>query len=200
MSTAIAATSPAAASSSSIVDEAHAPAAVREGSKTVKQAYASAQGFEEMLLQQLSQEMLQSSGLGGEGSSEGEAGSGGEGGSAESGGGALASLLPQALTEGVMREGGLGLATQLMHSLDPAAGIGATGASATGAGASSAGTTGASATGGTTAGETAAARATNSGEPASAQSAGSGEAAAASSTGGAAAPAGSVQSTGGVSA
>jgi Rod binding domain-containing protein len=125
MSTSIAPTG-AAATGLSIAAEAHAPAAVRNGSTAVKQAYASAQSFEEMLMQQLSQSMLQSSGLGG----EGEEGSG-EGGSAGEGG-MLTSLLPQALTEGVMREGGLGLATQLMRSLDPAAGASASSAAGTG--------------------------------------------------------------------
>jgi Rod binding domain-containing protein len=110
----------ASAAGSPVVDEARAPAAVRDGSAAVKQAYASAQGFEEMLLQQLSQSMLQSSGLGGEGGTEGEAGSSEEGSSSENGG-MLSSLLPQALTEGVMRQGGLGLASQLTGSLDPAA-------------------------------------------------------------------------------
>jgi hypothetical protein len=110
-----------------VVDEAHAPASVRQGSAAVKRAYASAQGFEEMLLQQLSQSLVQSSGLSGEGESSGE-GSGEEG-SSQGGGGTsmLSSLLPQTLTEGVMREGGLGLATQLMRSLDPSASAGAAG-------------------------------------------------------------------------
>jgi hypothetical protein len=111
-----------------VVDEARAPAAVREGSSAVKQAYSSAQGFEEMLMQQLSQSMLASGGLG-EGGSEGEAGSGEEAGSSEDGG-ALSSLLPQALTEGVMREGGLGLAAQLARSLAPAGNSTAAGAGA----------------------------------------------------------------------
>jgi hypothetical protein len=106
-----------------VLDEAHAPAAVRNGSASVKQAYASAQGFEEMLLQQLSSSLVQSSGLSGEGESSGE--SSGEESSSEAGGaaggGMLSSLLPQTLTEGVMRAGGLGLAGQLMHSLDPSA-------------------------------------------------------------------------------
>ncbi len=61
-----------------VVDEAHAPASVRNGSAAVKQAYASAQGFEEMLLQQLSSSLVQSSGLSGEGEASGE-GSGEEG-------------------------------------------------------------------------------------------------------------------------
>ncbi|HVR04416.1 MAG TPA: hypothetical protein VMS02_00125, partial [Solirubrobacteraceae bacterium] len=107
------------------------PAAVRNGSSAVKQAYSTAQGFEEMLLQQLSQSLAASSGLGGEGGEgetgagggEGEAGLGGgeEGGAAQAGGGMLGSLLPQTLSEGVMRAGGLGLATQLVGALDPAA-------------------------------------------------------------------------------
>ena len=43
----------------------------------------------------------------------------------------LSSLLPQTLTEGVMRAGGLGLAGQLMSSLDPSASA-PTGARSTG--------------------------------------------------------------------
>jgi hypothetical protein len=107
---------PLTATGTTVVDEAHAPAAVRNGSASVKQAYASAQGFEEMLLQQLSSSLVQSSGLSGEGASGEGAG---EEGSSEAGGTMLSSLLPQTLTEGVMREGGLGLAGQLMGSLDP---------------------------------------------------------------------------------
>jgi hypothetical protein len=113
---------PATATGMPVVDEAHAPAAVRNGSAAVKQAYASAQGFEEMLLQQLSSSLVQSSGLSGEsesGEGSGEAGSLEGGG--EAGASMLSSLLPQTLTEGVMHEGGLGLAGQLMGSLDPSA-------------------------------------------------------------------------------
>jgi hypothetical protein len=104
-----------------VVNEARAPASVRNGSTSVKQAYANAQGFEEMLLQQLSSSLVQSSGLSGEGES-GEAS--GEESSSEGGGeagGMLSSLLPQSLAEGVMRDGGLGMAGQLMSSLDPVA-------------------------------------------------------------------------------
>lgn len=115
---------PVTATGTSVVDEAHAPASVRNGSASVKQAYASAQGFEEMLLQQLSSSLVQSSGLSGEGES-GEEGSSEAGG--EAGSSMLSSLLPQTLTEGVMREGGLGLAGQLMGSLDPSASTAAAG-------------------------------------------------------------------------
>jgi hypothetical protein len=120
---------PVAATGLPVVNEARGVGGVsnqmREGSTAVKQDYATAEGFEEMLLQQLSQSLAQSSGLssegegGGEGEGSSEEGSLGAGG--EAGGGMLASLLPQTLTEGVMREGGLGLAGQLMSALDPTA-------------------------------------------------------------------------------
>ncbi len=101
------------------------PASVREGGPAAKQAYGAGQGFEEMLLEQLSQSLAQSSGLGSEAEAGGEAsveGSGEEaGGSMGAASGPLGALLPQALTEGVMRGGGIGLAAQLMDTLDPAA-------------------------------------------------------------------------------
>ena len=77
---------PAAATGLPVADAANAPASVRNGSTAVKQAYSSARGFEEMLLQQLSSSLVQSSGLSGEGESSGE-GSGEEG---SSGGGSEA--------------------------------------------------------------------------------------------------------------
>jgi hypothetical protein len=124
-----------------ITSEARAPAAVREGSSAAKQAYATGQGFEEMLLQQLSQALAQGGGLGGEGAGGGfgEEEEEAEGASPVAGGGELQSLMPQALAEGIMREGGIGLATQLMNTLDPAAasrpqsGAPVTAAAATGA-------------------------------------------------------------------
>lgn len=106
------------------VDEARLPIGVREGSPKAKQAYETARGFEEVLLNQLTQEMAKTSGLGAEGESESE-GEGAigseEGSSQQSGGGMLSSLLPQTLAEGVMRQGSLGLAGQLTTELDPAA-------------------------------------------------------------------------------
>ncbi len=94
----------------------HVPAAVRENAPGARQAYASAQSFEELLLNQLSQSLMQGSGLTGEG--EGGGGEGGEG-EGDGEGGVVASLLPQTLTEGVMRAGGLGLAAQLVNAIDP---------------------------------------------------------------------------------
>lgn len=105
------------------VNDARLPAAVRDGAPGAKQAYATAQSFEEMLLGQLSQSLMQSSGLSGEGEGEssGEEGAGSSGASSDGAGGMLASLLPQTLTEGIMHAGGIGLAAQLLDTLDPGA-------------------------------------------------------------------------------
>jgi hypothetical protein len=105
------------------VNYARLPAAVRDGAPGARQAYATAQSFEEMLLGQLSQSLMQSSGLSGEGEGEssGKEGAGPSGASSDGAGGMLASLLPQTLTEGVMHAGGLGLAAQLLDTLDPGA-------------------------------------------------------------------------------
>lgn len=82
---------------------AHEPRWVREGSSSVQSAYREGAAFEEVLLSQLTRTMF-------------EAGSGseGEGGEGQAGQlGPLASMLPQALAEGVAQQGGLGLAEQL---------------------------------------------------------------------------------------
>jgi Rod binding domain-containing protein len=124
--------SPTAVSPSALpaIDEARLPAGVREGSPKAKQAYETARGFEEVLLNELTQEMCKTSGLGGEGEGEAEGAGSEEGSSQQSGGGMLSSLLPQTLAESVSRQGSLGLAGALTTGLDP------------GAGKSSAGTTG----------------------------------------------------------
>jgi Rod binding domain-containing protein len=98
------------------IDPAFEPASVRGGSPATQKAYASALDFESMLVQQLSQSLTESGGLGGEGESEG----GGEGaGAGNPVNTQLSSLLPQTLTNSVMSHGGLGLAQQLMGSLLP---------------------------------------------------------------------------------
>lgn len=103
------------------ITTAEEPAAVREGSPKAKEAYETARGFEEVLMSELSQQLVQSSGLEGQGgaSEGGEEGGGEEQSSA--GGGMLGSLLPQTMTEAVMRSGSLGMANQLMSALDPSA-------------------------------------------------------------------------------
>jgi len=122
-----------------IVNQALEPASVRDGSPATRRAYATALGFEQMLVQQLSQSLAQTGALGGgeaaeEGSGEQGSGEGGASvGGFSAGAGALSSLLPQALTGGVMSAGGLGLARQLTSDLaaappaDGAPALGATG-------------------------------------------------------------------------
>lgn len=108
-------TSTATGSGLPVVSAATEPEFVRKGSASVKSAYQEALGFEEMLVEQLTKSMSESSGLGESGSSgEGE---GEEGGSASM----LTSMLPQTLSEALTRGGGLGLATQLTSEIDPSA-------------------------------------------------------------------------------
>jgi hypothetical protein len=112
-----------------LVNQALEPASVRNGSSATQKAYAAALNFEDMLVQQLSQSLTQASGAGeGEGGTEGEGSEGAEGTSALGGGeaanGELSSLLPQSLTEGVMSQGGLGLAQQLMPALQEGGAVG----------------------------------------------------------------------------
>jgi Rod binding domain-containing protein len=104
------------------------PAWVRKGSAATQKAYETALAFEQMLVEELSQSLTASSGLGGESGAEGESSEGSAGGGGASG--PLASMLPQALTNGVMSAGGLGLAAQMTRQL---AGAGAQGVGGVGA-------------------------------------------------------------------
>jgi hypothetical protein len=105
-----------------VVNQALEPAWVRDGSTSTQKAYESALSFEQTLVEQLSQSLTTTSGLESESSSAGEA----ESDSAEEGAlstdGAgdsqLSSLLPQALSSGVMHAGGLGLAAQMTRDLE----------------------------------------------------------------------------------
>lgn len=98
------------------------PAWVRKGSASTQKAYETALAFEQMLVEELSQSLTASSGLGGE---EGESGEGSSGATGASG--PLSAMLPQALTSGVMSAGGLGLAAQMTRSLGGTGTQGATG-------------------------------------------------------------------------
>jgi hypothetical protein len=98
------------------VNQALEPAWVRKGSASTQKAYETALAFEQMLVEELSQSLTASSGLGGESSGEsGESSEGSSSGGAASG--PLSSMLPQALTSGVMSAGGLGLAAQMTRQL-----------------------------------------------------------------------------------
>jgi len=89
------------------------PASVRTGSPAVKQAYGEALDFESVLVNQLCESLLSSSGLGS---------SNGLGGGASGGVSGFASLLPGALSSAIMSDGGLGLASQMLPSFEQASG------------------------------------------------------------------------------
>ena len=101
-----------------MVNQALEPEWVRQGSASTQKAYESALSFEETLVEQLSQSLASTSGLGSESSQEGEAGAGEGGAAASDGNSELSSMLPQALTASVMNAGGLGLAAQMTRDLE----------------------------------------------------------------------------------
>jgi Rod binding domain-containing protein len=100
------------------------PAEIRNGNAQAKQAYQEALGFEDILMQQLTQQLAatvtspggDSSGSGD--SSDSSSGSGGMLGSDPSTN-AFASLIPTALSQSMMSGGGVGVADRLAHALDP---------------------------------------------------------------------------------
>jgi Rod binding domain-containing protein len=95
------------------------PADVRNGNAQAKQAYHEALGFEDILMQQLTQQLAATvTSPGGGSSGSGDSGSGGMLGSDPSTN-AFASLIPTALTQSIMSGGGVGIADQLAHALDP---------------------------------------------------------------------------------
>jgi hypothetical protein len=111
------------------VNQALEPAWVRHGSPSTQKAYESALSFEETLVEQLSQSLTATSGLDGESSQEGESASEEGGSSSGAGDTQLSSLLPQALSSGVMHAGGLGLAAQMTRELQGTQGAAQTHAS-----------------------------------------------------------------------
>jgi hypothetical protein len=116
------AASPQAGGGLPVVNQALEPEWVRHGSAATQKAYTSALAFEQTLVEQLSQSLAATGGIDGEGSSEGESSEEGGGTASEGGGQAgnsqLSSMLPQALSSGVMHAGGLGLAAQLTREME----------------------------------------------------------------------------------
>lgn len=84
------------------IDNALLPADIRAAAPERQDAYRAALGFEQLLVQQLAQSLSRSTGeaLGGDSP--------------------YASLLPDALADGVMQSGGLGLARQLTDAMERA--------------------------------------------------------------------------------
>jgi Rod binding domain-containing protein len=112
------------------IDTANEPADIRNGNTAAKNAYQEALGFEDVLVQQLTQELASTVTTPTDDTSL-DGGSGDSGGSGGSGGGILgsdpstsgfASLIPTALTQSIMSSGGLGIAQQLAQAIDPAIG------------------------------------------------------------------------------
>ncbi len=111
------------------IDAANEPADIRNGNATAQKAYQEALGFENILVQQLTQELASTvtsptdDGSSDDGSSDS--------GSDSSSGGILgsdpstsefASMIPTALTQSIMSSGGLGIASQLAQAIYPAIG------------------------------------------------------------------------------
>ncbi len=93
------------------IDQSLLPADIRSAPPARQQAYTAALGFEQLLVQQLSTSLTDSA----QGTFGGDSDDGTDGSTASPN----ASLLPQALTQGVMDGGGLGLAAQLTDAIDP---------------------------------------------------------------------------------
>jgi Rod binding domain-containing protein len=98
------------------------PAEIRNGDARAKKAYQEALGFEDVLVQQLTQQLAATVSSPSDSSDGSGGGSGGMLGSDPSMN-AFASLIPTALTQSIMSGGGIGIADNLAHALDPAIGV-----------------------------------------------------------------------------
>jgi hypothetical protein len=109
------------------IDSSQLPASVRNGTPAAKSAYQTALAFEQVLVNQLSQELAstastQSSDGGSTSDAGSSSGSSGLIGSSDPASSMYAQLLPEALTTGIMSSGGTGVAQQIALALDPAIG------------------------------------------------------------------------------
>jgi Rod binding domain-containing protein len=104
------------------------PENIRNGDSKAKAAYSEGLAFEDMLVNELSQQLANTmyGGSGSDGSDDSTDGSsdstdGSSSGSSMLGGAsAYASMIPQALTSSIMNGGGLGMAESFAQELDPA--------------------------------------------------------------------------------
>jgi hypothetical protein len=106
-----------------VVSQSEVPAGVRAGNAKAKEAYSEGLAFEQILVQQLTQQLADSSSPApdasdGSDSSSSSDQSGGLLGGSSSGAG-YASLIPQALTSTIMSAGGLGIAQEIATAIDP---------------------------------------------------------------------------------
>jgi hypothetical protein len=116
------------------IDPANEPASIRNGDQAAKNAYQTGLAFEQVLVNELTQQLSQtvSGGSGSDGSSTDDSGGDSSGGSSGASGGMLGSdpassmyaqLLPQALSSTIMSSGGTGLALQIAKGIDPSIGV-----------------------------------------------------------------------------
>jgi Rod binding domain-containing protein len=108
------------------INQANEPAAIRNGDAAAKKAYQVGLSFEQVFVDQLTQELASTvSGSSASGSSDGSDDSSDSSGANGLMGGdaassAYANMLPQTLTSSIMSGGGTGIALQIAKSLDPA--------------------------------------------------------------------------------
>lgn len=118
------------------ISAADLPASVRSGPPAAKQAYTEALEFEQVLVNQLAQQLAATATDSSNDSSSADSAGGSDGSSSDSsadGLGAatsgmlgsaptsslLSTLIPTALTDGIMSSGGLGIASEIAQSIDP---------------------------------------------------------------------------------
>ena len=101
------------------INPANEPAAIRNGDADAKKAYQTGLSFEQLLVNQLTQELASTAtDSSGDGSGDSSGASGLMGGDAASS--SYANMLPQTLTSSIMSGGGTGIAMQIAKSIDPA--------------------------------------------------------------------------------
>jgi Rod binding domain-containing protein len=100
------------------INQALEPADIRNGNAQAKQAYQEALGFEDILMQQLTQQMADTVTSSSDSGDSSDSSSGGILGSDPSTS-AFASMIPTALTQSLMSSGGVGVADQLARAIDP---------------------------------------------------------------------------------
>jgi Rod binding domain-containing protein len=110
------------------INQALEPADIRNGNAQAKQAYQEALGFEDVLMQQLTQQLASTISSPSDNSNLGTGGDSDSSGSSDSSGGilgsdpstsAFASMIPTALTQSLMSAGGVGIADNLARAIDP---------------------------------------------------------------------------------
>ncbi|HEX3618217.1 MAG TPA: hypothetical protein VHU61_16855 [Solirubrobacteraceae bacterium] len=110
------------------LDVATIPANIRNGDSKAKQAYSEGLAFEDMLVNELTQQLANTmyGGQGADGTdgsstdASSDSSDGASGSSMLGGASAYASMIPQALTSSIMDGGGLGMAESFAQELDPA--------------------------------------------------------------------------------